>query len=79
MPDVNLLISVDDNYMDKIPEVVKKLKSVGLNVEQSMQEVGIVTGSCDSAKVQALSQVEGVLNVEPSRDYQLAPPDSDIQ
>jgi hypothetical protein len=65
--------------MDKIPQVVQKLQSAGLNVEQSMEQIGVVTGSCDQAKVEALSQIEGVSYVESSRKYQVAPPDSDIQ
>ena len=79
MSKVNLLISVDDDHMDRILEVVQGLQSAGMNVEQLMDKIGIVTGSCDSRKVEALSQVEGVSHVEPSREYQLAPPDSDIQ
>lgn len=79
MSKVNLLISVDDNHMDRIPEVVQNLQSVGLKVEQSMEQLGIVTGSCDSVKLEALSQVEGVSHVELSQEYQLAPPDADIQ
>ena len=79
MSDVNLLISVDDNHMDRIPQVVQKLQSAGLNVEQSMEQIGVVTGSCDQAKVKALSQIEGVSHIESSRKYQVAPPNSDIQ
>jgi hypothetical protein len=79
MSKVNLLISIDENYIDKMPEVVENLQSVGLQVEQSMQEVGVVTGSCEQAKVAAISQVEGVSEVETERQYQIAPPNSNIQ
>jgi uncharacterized protein involved in propanediol utilization len=79
MSKVNLTISVDDNHMDRMAEVVQKLQAVGLNVKQSMEQLGIVIGSCDSEQVEALSEVEGVSNVEAARQYQLAPPDSDIQ
>lgn len=79
MSKVNLLISINDDYMERIPEVIQNLQSAGLNVEQSMEQLGIITGSCDQEKVDALSHVKGVSNVEPSREYQLPPPDSDIQ
>lgn len=79
MSKVNLSISVDDNHVDRMSDVVQNLESAGLKVEQLMENIGIITGSCDSAKVEALSKIEGVAHVEPSRQYQLAPPDSEIQ
>ena len=79
MARVNLIISVDEDHLDKISSVVKNLQSAGLYVEQLMENLGIITGSCDSSNVQALSQVEGVSSVETERTYQIAPPDSDIQ
>jgi translation elongation factor EF-1beta len=79
MSKVNLVILVDDEHVDRIAEVVKNLQSAGLHVEQSMEQLGIITGSCDSSKVQALSQVDGVSNVETERQYQIAPPESEIQ
>ncbi len=48
-------------------------------LEQVMGTLGIITGSCDSEKVEALSQVEGGTPVERLREYRLAPPEPDIQ
>ncbi|HBE31723.1 MAG TPA: ketohydroxyglutarate aldolase, partial [Cyanobacteria bacterium UBA11368] len=69
----------DDNHIDRMAEVVQNLQSVGLKVEQLMEGLGIITGSCDQTKVEEISQVEGVSHVEPDRQYQLAPPTADIQ
>lgn len=79
MSTVKLLISLDDEHIKQISEVIQNLKSAGLHVEQTMTQLGIITGSCDEAKVQAISQVEGVSHVETEQKYQIAPPDSDIQ
>jgi hypothetical protein len=79
MPNVNLSIAVDEQYLDQMLEVAQNLQSAGMNVEQLLEKIGIITGSCDSEKVEALSQVAGVSHVEISRVYKLAPPESDIQ
>ncbi|MBD2598011.1 ketohydroxyglutarate aldolase [Nostoc spongiaeforme FACHB-130] len=79
MPKVNLSIALDEKYRDQIHEVAQKLQTAGMNVEQILGNLGIITGSCDSEKLESLSQVEGVTHVEPSRKYKLAPPESDIQ
>ena len=79
MSKVSLLVSVDDEHLDRFSEVVKGLKEAGMAVEQEMEGIGTVTGSIDSEKVEQLSKVEGVSHVEQSRRFQIAPPDSDIQ
>lgn len=79
MSNVNLSIAVDENYRDRILEVGENLKSAGMNVEQLLNTLGVITGSCDSEKVEALSRIEGVTQVEIAREYKLPPPESDIQ
>lgn len=79
MSNVNLSVAVEDSYINKIQEVAQKLQSAGMNIEQVLNTVGIITGSCDSEKVESLSQIEGVSHVERSREYKLAPPESDLQ
>lgn len=79
MSTVNLSVAVNDDYLNRMSEVVQKLQAAGMKVEQVMETLGIITGSCSSEKVKALSGVEGVTHVERSREYQIAPPDSEIQ
>jgi hypothetical protein len=68
---VNLLISIDDDY--SLPKVAQKLQSAGLTIEEMMAQLGIITGSCELAKLEALSDVKGVSYIEAERSYQLAP------
>lgn len=79
MSNVNLSIAVDENHIDRILEVAQNLQSAGMNVEQVLEKLGIITGSSDSEKVESLSKIEGVSHVELSREYKLAPPESDLQ
>jgi hypothetical protein len=80
MSKMDLLVSVEDEYMDRLSEVAKGCEDAGMNVEQKLEEIGVLTGSIDSAeKVELLRKVEGVSHVEESRQIQIAPPDSPIQ
>ncbi len=79
MAKVSLLVSVDDEHLDRFSEVVRGVEDAGMEVEQKLEDLGVLTGSIDSEKVEALRQVEGVSHVEESRGFQIPPPDSDVQ
>ena len=79
MAEVNVSVSVADGSMNRFSEVVRRLKDAGLEVEQELEEIGVVTGSIDPEKAESLREIEGVSHVERSREYRIAPPDSDIQ
>ena len=79
MPE-KITISVADDALDRIDEVVAALESGGLHVEQVLRPLGVITGSVeDTQRVQALGAVTGVAGVEPQRRVQLPPPESDVQ
>ncbi len=79
MPKVSLLVSVNDDHLDRFSEVVKDVENAGMEVEQRMDDLGVITGSIDSEKVEPLRRVEGVAQIEESRGVEIPPPDSDIQ
>lgn len=79
MADVNVSVSVVDGSIDRFSDVVSRLRDAGLEVEQELEEIGVVTGSIDSEKAESLREIEGVSHVERSREFRIAPPDSDIQ
>ena len=76
---VPVLVSIDDAHRDQMDKVAERCREAGLEVDQALGEVGIITGSIPQGKVSGLSGVKGVASVEPGGDYQIAPPDSDIQ
>ncbi len=59
--------------------VATQLRSHGLNVEQVMHEIRIISASSDSVDVNSVRQLKGVSGVEESTDYQIPPPDSPVQ
>lgn len=72
-------ISVADDYLSRFQEVVQQTKDVGLNVEQELDGLGIISGSIDPGRLADLERLEGVSAVEADRIIQLPPPDSDVQ
>lgn len=79
MSKVKLSVSVDDQHLKRFAQVVKGVKQAGMEVEQQLKDVGVITGSVDAAQVKSVRQVQGVAHVEESRDIQIAPPESDVQ
>jgi hypothetical protein len=79
MPKVKLLVSVDDQDLNRFSEFVEDIKKAGMKVEEKHKDIGVVTGSIDSTKVDSLYNVKGVVHVEEERQVQIPPPDSDIQ
>jgi hypothetical protein len=78
MPE-KVTVSVTDDAVGRIDEVVAALEHGGMHVEQVLRPIGLITGSIDTQRVQALGDVAGVAAVEPQRTVQLSPPDSDVQ
>ena len=79
MADEQVVISVADDRVDDLREVVDALRAAGLRVHEVLDSVGVVTGTVDGAALGALSTVPGVIDVERSRLYELPPPDSPVQ
>ena len=78
MPE-KITISVADDAIDRIDEVVAALEDGGMQVDQVLRPLGVITGSADTRQVQAFGAVAGVASVEPQRTFRLPPPDADVQ
>jgi hypothetical protein len=77
---MNVLVSIADEYMDRLSEVARRCEDAGMKVDQKYENIGVLTGFVDSPEqVDLLRKVEGVSHVEESRRVQIAPPDSPVQ
>ena len=79
MAEIDVIVSVDESRLNDFSKIVKAMRGAGLKVGEEMEAVGVVAGSVDSEALSKLRQVDGVAQVEQSRSYKLAPPDSDVQ
>jgi hypothetical protein len=78
MPE-KVTVSLADDAVARIDEVVAALEHGGLRVEPVLRAIGVITGSVDTGRVKALGDVAGVVAVEPERTVRLPPPASDVQ
>ena len=57
---------------------VEDLAAAGLDIDERLDAIGVVTGWADGDTVQRLRSLDGV-TVEAERDVQLPPPESPVQ
>jgi hypothetical protein len=72
-------IVIADDYRDRVSEVVEAARQAGLDVEEQLSTLGLITGAIDESKRPMLESVRGVSAVEVRRSFQLPPPESDVQ
>jgi hypothetical protein len=68
MTEVGVLVSVDDQHMNQLPEVSRQLQAKGMQVRQLLDRVGIITGLIDSDKLDSLHTVKGVIHVKQEQE-----------
>jgi hypothetical protein len=72
-------VTVDDGHQQSMDGVVESLRAHGMEVEQVLGSLGIVTGSAPAEALDALRGVEGVASVDEQLTHRLPPPDSPVQ
>ena len=72
-------VTVDDDHLDDVEGLAEKLRAEGLEVDQVLGDVGIITGSVPSDKRESVGGVEGVAAVEDETTFQLPSPEAGIQ
>ena len=72
-------ITVDDDHLQDVAGVAEALRASGMQVDQVLGAVGIISGSVPSGRRQAVQRVPGVASVEGPLSFQVAPPGSAIQ
>ena len=63
----------------KVRDVARDLRAAGLEVDQVLEETGIVTGTADSGTHDKLRNIQGVADVSADHPVDIGPPDSDVQ
>jgi hypothetical protein len=77
--DDELSVLVAGDHLDRMDEVVERLRGAGLRIGSVLGALGTVTGRASPENVETLRAVHGVAAVERARDFQLPSPDAPIQ
>jgi len=64
---INFIASVNDDSIDDIKSIAKKLKSLGCNIESILAFSGVITGSTPSNISLSDLKIDGIKNIEPDR------------
>jgi len=70
-------VTVDEEHLETIDEVADELRARGMEVDQVLTSIGIVTGTAEDPD--ALRGVPGIQSVDLEEERGVAPPDWEIQ
>lgn len=79
MAAIEVNVSVDPAYLARFTSVARAARKAGLTVTQQLKGIGVLSGSIEASKLDALAAVPGIAAIEVNREIKLAPPDSDAQ
>ncbi len=72
-------VAVANDHLDKFQEVARKAREAGLEVDEEMPDLGLLTGTVAPEKLGALQRIKGIRAVETQRTIRVPPPNSDVQ
>ncbi|MFI7481858.1 hypothetical protein ACH9EU_05505 [Kocuria sp. M1R5S2] len=76
---MRICVTVDAAHLAVIDDVAGALRSCGMQVEQVLGSIGMVTGSAGESSVPALRSVDGVESVDEELTHRLPPPEAGVQ
>jgi hypothetical protein len=59
-----------------IAEIAKDLSAAGFAIDQTLDQMGVITGTCDEKGVKKARAVRGVADVSPDVQVDIGPPKS---
>jgi hypothetical protein len=71
MPKVEVIVKINDADINKMPEIVKECQTAGMQIEQQMKAVGMISGSIEQAGIGKLEKIKGVSYVEESKSLSI--------
>ena len=78
-PVTAVIVTVDDAHLAGVGAVADTLRERGLQVEQVLDGLGLITGQLPAGQPLTALRVAGVAAVEEARSVRLPPPDAPVQ
>jgi predicted transcriptional regulator len=67
MSKVEIIVKIEDAAADKISEIARECERAGMQVEQKMKAVGMISGAIEKANIGKIERIKGVSYVEESK------------
>jgi hypothetical protein len=74
-----IIVTIAGDQAAGIDPVVQRLREAGMQVDQVLGAIGMVTGSAPASRWPQIEAVPGVVSVEREGSFRLPPPDSEVQ
>ena len=75
----HVTVTVAATHSGELDALAGRLAQAGMDVEQVLTVLGIITGSVEDEQLAALRRLAGVSAVEEQTRVALPPPDADVQ
>lgn len=72
-------VTVADSHAAEVDDIAWRLAQAGMEVEQVLAVLGVVTGSVEESQLAALQRLPGVGSVEEQTSFRIPPPGADVQ
>ena len=72
-------VTVAESHRASIEDVASRLREGGMQVEQVLPGIGVITGTVPAAQLPALAELEGVASIEEGTEFRIPPPDAEVQ
>lgn len=56
--------------------VRRDVEAAGFEIEQALDAIGVITGSCDEVTASKIRKIDGIKDVSPEQRIDIGPPDS---
>lgn len=76
---VDVIVTIDEKHSNQLQVIAAQLAAEGFKVNETLGNVGAITGKAQPDSLDRLRGISGVIAVELSGDVKIPPPDSDIQ
>jgi hypothetical protein len=71
-----VIVSIDDRHLPQIQDVARQLTSAGLQIDQILDGLGMITGEIEESRRSLAGQVPGVAAIETEGGVDIGPPGS---
>lgn len=78
-PEIEVIITVAQDRRAHLKQLASELQSKGLKVTNTMEGLGMISGTALADNLEQLKNVDGIAAIEPAGTVQLPPPNSEIQ
>lgn len=76
---MKITVTVDEAHQPELATVAQRLRSAGMDIDQVLEGLGIITGSVAAGNLPMVEMLDGVASVDEQMGFQLPPPEDEIQ